>query len=155
MSSRSRANGEISMKKKFPGILALLGGIACAVSVLLPGIVYAQDGDKANGKDLYYDHGCYGCHGYNGETGARDLVGTNSPLVADEDTFILFLRLRADYAPLLPSTRMPAYPQSALNDADALDIYAYISTFELNAPDVEDIPALQAILESAGRPLEE
>ncbi len=55
----------------------------------------------------------------------------------------------------LPSTRMPAYPESALNDADARDIYAYIQTFELNAPDVEDIPALQVILESAGKPLAE
>ncbi len=143
------------MKKRFHAILALIGGIVCAVSVATPGIVYAQDGDAVRGKDLYYAHGCYGCHGYNGETGARDLVGTNSPLVADVDTFLLFLRLRADYAPLLPSTRMPAYTESALNEADARDIYAYISTFELNAPEVADILALQAILESAGRPLEE
>jgi len=49
---------------------------------------------------------------------------------------------------------IPAYPESALSDADARDIFAYISGFELNAPDVEDIPALQAILDSAGRPLE-
>ena len=142
------------MKKKFPGILANLCGLACAVSVAALGIAYAQDGDAAQGKDLYYAHGCYGCHGYNGETGARDLVGTNSPLIADVDTFLVFLRLRADYLPLLPSTRMPAYPESALSDADARDIYAYISGFELNAPDVEDIPALQAILDSAGRLLE-
>ena len=50
---------------------------------------------------------------------------------------------------------MPAYPESALNDADARDIFAYIRTFELNAPKVEDIPALQAILESASRPMGE
>jgi hypothetical protein len=50
---------------------------------------------------------------------------------------------------------MPTYPESALNDADARDIYAYVSGFELNAPEVKDIPALQAILESAGRSLEE
>lgn len=143
------------MKNKFPGILAYLCGIACAISMATLGTAYARDGDAAQGKELYYAHGCYGCHGYNGETGARDLVGTNSPLIADVDTFLVFLRLRADYLPLLPSTRMPAYPESALSDADARDIFAYISGFELNAPDVEDIPALQAILDSAGRPLEE
>ena len=143
------------MKNKFPEILTYLCGIACAISMAILGTAYAQDGDAAQGKDLYYAHGCYGCHGYNGETGARDLVGTNSPLIADVDTFLVFLRLRADYLPLLPSTRMPAYPESALSDADARDIYAYISGFELNAPDVEDIPALQAILDSAGRPLDE
>ena len=143
------------MKTRFPAILTLIASIAFVISITTLGTVYAQDEDAARGKDLYYAHGCYGCHGYNGETGERDLVGTNSPLVANVETFLLYLRLRADYAPLLPSTRMPAYTESALNDADARDIYAYISTFELNAPDVEDIPALQAILESAGRPLKE
>ncbi len=143
------------MKKWFPANLALHSSVLCAISLATFAIANAQDGDAARGKELYYTHGCYGCHGYNGETGARNLVGTNSPLIADPDTFLLYLRLRADYAPLLPSTRMPAYPESALNDADARDIYAYISGFELNAPDVEDIPALQAILESAGRSLEE
>lgn len=139
------------MKKFLPKIVTLLGAVLAAT----PAIVYPQDGDAARGKDLYYAHGCYGCHGYNGETGARDLVGTNSPLIADVDTFVLFLRLRSDYLPVLPSTRMPAYPESALSDADARDIYAFISGFELNAPDVEDIPALQEIIESAGRQLEE
>lgn len=139
------------MKMSFPRIVVLLGTILATT----PAIVYPQDGDAARGKELYYAHGCYGCHGFNGETGARDLVGTNSPLIADVDTFILFLRLRSDYLPVLPSTRMPAYPESTLSDADARDIYAYVSEFELNAPDVEDIPALQEILESAGRQLEE
>ena len=141
------------MKKWFLANLALYCSILGAISLATFAIANAQDADR--GKELYYAHGCYGCHGYNGETGARDLVGTNSPLIANADTFVLFLRLRADYVPLLPSTRMPAYPESALNDADARDIYAYVSGFELNAPEVEDIPALQAILESAGRSLEE
>ena len=57
--------------------------------------------------------------------------------------------------PLLPSTRMPSYHETTLSDADARAIYAYISTFELNAPDAEDIPALQAVLESASRQPEE
>jgi mono/diheme cytochrome c family protein len=142
------------MKNWLHKILNLLGTVACAISVATVGSAHAEDTDAARGKQLYFDHGCYGCHGYNGETGARDLVGTDSPLIASVDTFLLYLRLRADYAPLVPSVRMPAYPESALNDADARDIYAYISTFELNAPDVEDIPALQAIIESAGQPLE-
>lgn len=121
--------------------------------------LYAQNrsapaGDAARGKQLYYDHGCYGCHGFNGETGVRDLVATNSPIIADVVTFTTFLRLRADAAPLLPSTRMPNYPESALSDAEARDIYTYVATFELDAPDVEDIPTFEAILESASRPYE-
>lgn len=109
-------------------------------------------GNAAHGKQVYYAHGCYGCHGYNGETGVRDLVGTNSPIIADEKTFITFLRLRADQAPTLPSTRMPNFSAAALSDADARDLFAYIRTFKLDAPNVEDVPTLKRILEAAERP---
>jgi len=112
----------------------------------------AAAGDTARGKRLYHDHGCYGCHGFNGNTGARDLVGTNSPLIADLATFTMYLRLRGDQAPLLPSSRMPNYPASALSDAQVRDIYAYVRTFKAEAPTVKDVPTLQAILESASRP---
>ena len=37
------------MKKKFPGILANLCGLACAVSMAALGIAYAQDGDADQG----------------------------------------------------------------------------------------------------------
>jgi mono/diheme cytochrome c family protein len=142
------------MQKMFRTILTVCTGSVVAILLLTFGRAFAQDGNAENGKKAYYDHGCYGCHGYNGETGWRDLVGTNSPLVTNEEIFLVYLRARTDYTPLVPSTRMPAYPESALSDTDARDIYAYIRTFELDAPDVEDIPALQVILESAGKPLE-
>ncbi len=109
-------------------------------------------GDAARGKQLFHAHGCYGCHGFNGETGARDLVATSSPLIADLATFTMFLRLRGDQAPLLPSSRMPNYPAAALPDADVRDIYAFVRTFKLDAPAVKDTPALKAILDSASRP---
>ena len=105
--------------------------------------------DSVHGKQLYYRHGCYGCHGFNGETGEHRLVG--SPMVAMPEAFIAFLRLRADLVPLLPSTRMPSFPVSTLSDADALDLYAYVRTFVLHAPDPQGIAAFQKILESAQR----
>lgn len=119
-----------------------------------PGAAAQQSaaGDAARGKQLYYEHACYSCHGYNGETGAQDLVGTGSPIVGNVDAFIAFLRMRADLAPLYPSTRMPSFPATSLSDADARDIFAYIQTFELDAPAVEDIPALRAIIDSAAKP---
>ena len=125
--------------------------LACAAAPLALG----QDESRADpsiGKQLYYEHGCYGCHGFNGETGVRDLVGTNSPIVADEDTFITYLRLRADQAPVLPSTRMPNYPAEALSDEDARHLYAYVATFALDAPEIDDVPVFRQILESAARP---
>ncbi len=139
------------MKKHFRNTSVLACGVACTI---LAATVFAQDGDAGKGRELYYTHACYGCHGYNGDTGARDLVGTDSPIVAELDTFLTYLRLRGDYSPLLPSVRMPAFPESSLSDADARDLLAYIQTFEDSAPEVEDIPAFQAILDSAGRQLE-
>ena len=112
----------------------------------------SQSGDPARGKQLYYAHGCYGCHGFNGETGARNLVGTGSPIVQDRDTFIAFLRLRANVAPMVPSAAMPSFPPTALSDAQARDIFAYVRTFVLHSPDPRQISALQKIIESGATP---
>jgi mono/diheme cytochrome c family protein len=112
----------------------------------------AATGSVSNGRQIYYEQTCYGCHGFNGETGARDLAGTDSPVLADAETFTRFLRMRANVAPLLPSTRMPNYPASEIDDREARDLFAFIDSFRRNDPDVEDVPTLQTILESAERP---
>lgn len=142
------------------GVRASLGAgaatvVAAVMLVMTPaGRPAAQDapsGNAEHGKQLYYAHGCYGCHGYNGETGVRDLVGTGSPIVMDEATFLTFLRLRADQAPVAPSTRMPNFPVEALSDSDARDIFAYVRTFKLDAPHVDDVPVLKEILDAASQ----
>jgi mono/diheme cytochrome c family protein len=107
-------------------------------------------GNATTGKKLYYDYSCYGCHGYNGETG-RAFVGNWNNLQT-EAGFIAFLRLRADQNPRSPSTSMPNFPVNTLSDAQAKDIYAYIRTFKSNAPELKDIPTLNAIVASANRP---
>src|SRR5437867_13276031 len=58
-------------------------------------------GNAANGKALYFANTCYGCHGYNGETG-RAFVGNWSANLATEENFIRFLRGRANVAPVQP-----------------------------------------------------
>jgi len=131
---------------------AIAAGLALALAASMAGAQDSVPGDAARGKELYHAHGCYGCHGFNGETGARDLVATGSPIIADLATFTLFLRLRADQAPLLPSTRMPNFPVESLSDAEVSDIYAYVRRFKLDAPAVADVPTLRAILEAAQRP---
>jgi mono/diheme cytochrome c family protein len=127
-----------------------LNSCLAGTALLIASTLAAQEPSVERGQELFYVHGCYGCHGFNGETGAQDLVGTGSPIVTDEGLFITFLRLRADQAPLLPSTRMPNYPENALSDDEARDIFAFLSSLELNAPPVESIAAFQAILEAAG-----
>jgi len=108
-------------------------------------------GNSANGKALYFNHGCYGCHGFNGETG-RAFVGNWGNNLASEENFIKFLRLRANVAPVTPATNMPNFPENSLSDRQAKDIYAYIRTFKSNAPPVENIQTLNDIVKAASRP---
>lgn len=138
------------MKKTF--LIASL--FAAALSSGFGGAASAAPtpGDATRGKQLYYDHGCYGCHGFQGQTGARNLVGTNSPIVAQPAAFLFFLRQRGNYLPMVPSTNMPRFSERALPDAKAMDIYAYIRTFKLDAPDVNSIPVMRQIEAQAAKP---
>jgi mono/diheme cytochrome c family protein len=104
-------------------------------------------GNAVSGKKLYYDYGCYACHGYNGETGARPFVGRWGHLTTDQ-AFITFLRGRVNVAPVVPSTSMPNFGTDVLSDARAKDIYAYIRTFKSSAPATKD-PTLSAIIDAA------
>src|ERR1700761_585875 len=124
-----------------------------AIAAVLPALAGAASAqDAAKGKQFYYNNTCYGCHGFNGQTGARNLVGTNSPILATPEAFLTFLRGRSSVQPMTPSTGMPSFPASAISDAQARDIYAYIKTFKLDAPEVKDIPLFTAIQASAAAP---
>jgi len=134
--------------------------LAAATLVALPLALNAQaakaapapaspvTGNAVAGKKLFFDYGCYACHGYNGETGARPFVGRWGHL-ATEQMFITFLRGRADVAPVVPSTAMPNFSADSLPDKKAKDIYAYIRTFKSTAPESKDNPTLNAIVEAA------
>src|SRR5690242_14381073 len=107
-------------------------------------------GNGVAGKGLYYTYGCYACHGYNGETGARPFVGRWGNLQT-EQSFLTFLRGRANVAPVTPATSMPNFSASSLPDKDAKDIYAYIRTFKSSAPESTNATALNSILNAAKR----
>jgi mono/diheme cytochrome c family protein len=107
-------------------------------------------GNAVAGKALFYSYGCYACHGYNGETGARPFVGRWGNL-ATEQGFITFLRGRANVAPVTPAQSMPNFSEASLSDKQAKDIYAYIRTFKGTAPELKDIPTMTAILDAAKR----
>ena len=125
-----------------------------AATVFVIGTAGAQvefgpiSGDAEKGKKAYYDYGCYGCHGFSG-IGRQNLANDVSGIMFNETVYLTFLRARADQNPLFPTQSMPNYPAESLSDADALDIYAYIRTFKDDPPEVEDIPALKAILDAA------
>ena len=137
-----------SAKLAIVSVLAAgLTALAGAASAQAPGA-----GDPVRGKSLYYANTCYGCHGFQGQTGARNLVGTSSPILAKPETFLSFLRQRGSFLPMVPSTNMPTFPATAISDRQALDIYAYIKTFKLDAPEVKDIPVFDKIQASAAAP---
>jgi mono/diheme cytochrome c family protein len=109
-------------------------------------------GNAVTGKKLYYDHACYSCHGFNGETGARAFVPNWPANLATERSFTAFLRGRANLAPVQPSTSMPNYPVESMSDAQAKDIYAYIRSFTSTPPPLEKIPTMTQILAAAQKP---
>src|ERR1700740_594262 len=108
-------------------------------------------GNSGNGKGLYYAYSCYACHGYNGETG-RAFVGNWNTNLSTEDSFIKFLRGRANVAPPAPSTNMPNFAENTLSDKQAKDIYAYIPTFKSNDPPLQNISTLNEIVKAASKP---
>ncbi len=121
--------------------------VALALSV--NGAAHAQD-TQDPGEHLYYIHGCYGCHGFDGKSRMMMLNTQTSGILTNEETFIAFLRMRAEQSPMLPVTRMPNYPVEALSDGDARAIYAHIVSIQSPDPEIEDIPLLDALLDATG-----
>ena len=131
----------MAMKK-----LKVLTGI---IATVFASLAIAQGGgDAERGKQVYYDYACYACHGYGG-IGRHNIANQSSGVFVNEQVFLLYLRARGDQNPRFPTQTMPHYPASSLSDEDALDLYAYIMTLVDEPPEVEDIPALQGILDDA------
>src|ERR1700677_3360157 len=89
------------------------GGRGAAAVTNVPAPTSPVSGNAVSGKGLYYAFGCYACHGYNGETGARAFVGRWGNL-GTEQAFLTFLRGRANVAPIVPSTSMPNFSEASL-----------------------------------------
>lgn len=134
------------MKRTIPGILLVLtigGGATSAIA--------QNAGDAKKGASIYYEQGCYGCHGYSG-FGRHDLNNTPSGILATEEVFRMYLRARSDVAPLLPSTQMPNYPATSLNDEKVRDLYAYIKSMPADVLKASEIETFRKILKAAEKP---
>ena len=107
-------------------------------------IVSAQDttGDAQRGAEFFTaTYKCYACHGFDAQTGQRRLL----PMRYTEAGFTTFVQNS-------PLAQMPAYPDVAA--ADLADIFAYITSIELDEPDIRDLPLLQSIWEDKQRSLD-
>ncbi len=138
--------------KIFTLTVTLLVAITSGSVVVAQESTDAVNGDAENGARLFYQYTCYGCHGFNGQTGRMDFVGRTSPFLTSEAVFRIFMRARENVNPLLPSTDMPSYPQNTLDDQNVSDLYAYIRSMKLDAPEIASISAFQSIINSAQIP---
>ncbi|HIM51929.1 MAG: cytochrome c [Vicinamibacterales bacterium] len=102
----------------------------------------ALRGDVENGKALFKDYTCYGCHGYTGETGRGPRL---NPPRLNQDRFIAYLRNP-------PNPRqMPPYQQSDVSDQKLADIYTFLQSLPSGSPEAESIPVLSEILRETPR----
>jgi mono/diheme cytochrome c family protein len=103
-------------------------------TVLAPGAALAA-ASADNGKVAFVKHGCWECHGFEGqgsvETSAgRVLYDTKLPFEA----FKAYVRD--------PSGAMPPFHAEILSDSDLADIYAYLESLPKPKP-ASEIPLLK------------
>ncbi len=116
-----------SMKLKF-----LVLALAAAASFAGANIAAAADADK--GKIAFTTHGCWQCHGFEGQgsvatSNGRVIARTQLPL----DAFKAFVRTT--------NGAMPPFRPAVLSDDELDDIYAYLQS-RPQPKAVSDIPLL-------------
>jgi mono/diheme cytochrome c family protein len=87
-----------------------------------------------NGKTAFLKHGCWQCHGFEGQgstatSAGRVIADTKLPF----DAFKAYVRD--------PSGAMPPFHDKILSDSDLADIYAYLESRPKPEP-AKDIPLL-------------
>jgi mono/diheme cytochrome c family protein len=90
-----------------------------------------------NGKVQFVKHGCWQCHGFEGQgsvatSDGRVIADTKLPL----DAFMSFVRTT--------NTGMPPFTKDILSDSDLQDIYAYLESRPAPKPP-SDIPLLGSL----------
>ena len=87
-------------------------------------------GSADDGKAAFIRHGCYECHGFDGQGGAGK---TLAPSALPYDAFAAIVRNSTN--------AMPPYQQAILPDADLAAIYAYLKSLP-KPPDYKSLPLL-------------
>jgi mono/diheme cytochrome c family protein len=104
-------------------------------AVLVAGLVLGCGGAFAasaeKGKAAFIQHGCWQCHGTEGQGGQAGAKLAPDPLPID--TFTAFVRTS--------NRAMPPYPEAVLSNDDLADIHAYLEAIPKRA-DYKDIPLL-------------
>ncbi len=107
------------------------------LSLCIPGASPATAASAENGKIAFTQHGCWQCHGFNGQgsvatSNGRVIARTALPL----DAFKSFVRTT--------NGAMPPFRPPVLSDSDLDDIYAYLQS-QPQPKAVSDIPLLNGV----------
>jgi mono/diheme cytochrome c family protein len=105
--------------------------LALAAAALVFSHAAAAAGSAEKGKTAFVKHGCWQCHGFQGQGGiaGKKLAPNPMPLEA----MSAFVRNT--------NGAMPPYQKAILSDADLADIHAYLQSIP-KAPDYKSIPLL-------------
>ena len=102
---------------------------ALAAGSVMSGAAYAASAEK--GKTAYVQHGCWQCHGFQGQGGVAGPKLAPEPLALE--TLTAFVRTS--------NRAMPPYMEAILSNEDLADIHAYLESIP-KAPDPKGIPLL-------------
>lgn len=109
--------------------------IALIVAACVLGSAAAQAASAENGKKALVAHGCWQCHGFEGQ---GSLITSNGKVIAHTElpfeSFEAFVRST--------NRAMPPYSEQILSSADLADIYAYLQSVP-KPPAVESIQLLK------------
>jgi mono/diheme cytochrome c family protein len=116
----------VAMKSRsvVTGLAAFVAGLVlCQASAL------AASAEK--GKSAFLQHGCWQCHGYQGQGGVTGPKLAPGPIPFE--TLSNFVRTT--------NRAMPPFSKDILSDEDLADIYAYLESIP-KSPDPKSIPLL-------------
>jgi ubiquinol-cytochrome c reductase cytochrome c subunit len=106
-----------------------------ALAAMIAGLVLASQvmaaGSVEKGKVAYVKHGCWQCHGFDGQGSVAGAKIAPNPMPLE--ALSVFVRNT--------NGGMPPYPKAILPNADLADIHAYLQAMP-KAPDPKSIPLL-------------
>jgi ubiquinol-cytochrome c reductase cytochrome c subunit len=105
-----------------------LAAVAAGFAFCQPGALAAS---AEKGKQAFVQHGCWQCHGYQGQGGIAGLRLAPDPIPFE--TLSNFVRTT--------NRAMPPYREEILSNDDLADIYAYLQSIP-KSPDPKSIPLL-------------
>ena len=106
-------------------------GTAVVAAGLVISQVAAHAASAEKGKAAYVQHGCWGCHGFQGQGGITGPKLAPDPLPLE--TLSAFIRSS--------NRTMPPYMEAILSNEDLADIHAYLLTIQ-KPVDYKSIPLL-------------